>query len=79
MISEEIKNKNLQLFFKKLTDVGVNTDILQQLYGDKLLNATYAMQLDSNLAYDGSLINTLLRVLTPLAININNLLSEDKK
>ena len=79
LISEEIKNKNLQLFFKKLSDVGVNTDILQQLYGDKLLNATYAMQLDTNLAYEGSLINTLLRVLTPLAININNLLSEDKK
>ena len=78
MISEEQKQKNLHLFFKKLNDVGVNTDKLSSIYGDRLLNATYSMQSDTNLAYDGSLLHTLLRTLTPLAININGLLNDDK-
>ena len=79
MLSEEIKNKNLQLFFRKLNEIGINTDLLNSKYGESLLNAPYAMLSNSNLAYDGSFLNTILRILTPYAVNVNNLLPEDKR
>lgn len=77
MINTELKEQNYALFIKKLNQVGVNTDALVARLGDKLLNATYGLDVKSNVAYDGSLINVILRTMTPIALKLNELLDEN--
>ena len=74
-----MKQKNLELFFKKLSEVGIETTTLREIYGEKLINATYTFSNRDNGCGDGELLNTVLRKLTPMAININKLLPEDKQ
>ena len=41
MISKEIMEKNYSLYIKKLAQLGVNTEKLEELYGDKIMKATF--------------------------------------
>ena len=75
-MTEEIRLKNYQLFLKKLNEIGVDTTLMDEKMGSKITNATFSITNEYGLAYDGSLINTVLRVLTPYAIKLNNLLPE---
>lgn len=77
MISEEMKEKNYILFKKKLKTFGVDSEKLEEVFGDRLKNATFALTNENGLAYDGSLIHVILRTLTPYAIKVNELLPED--
>lgn len=70
----EQKEKNYQLFLKKLSQVGVNTENLDKNYGDLLKNATFTNTNEFGNAYDGSLIEIVLKVLTPYAVRLNELL-----
>lgn len=76
-LSEEARFKNYELFKKKLGDLGIDSDKIESILYDKLINAPYAIDTISGLAYDGSLLNTVLRVLTPFALKINDLLPEN--
>lgn len=78
MITEEIKEKNFSIFIEKLNNLGFNLDLTDDMV-NKLKNATYSMNNEYGLGFDGSLLNTVLRVLTPYAVKLNNLLSEDLK
>lgn len=78
MITQEIKEKNLKLFFGKLSKLGVNTSVLEEKYGEKLLNATFTNSNEYGNAYDGSFLEILLKVLTPYAVRINELLPNDR-
>ena len=71
------KEKNLELYFKKLSECGINVEVLREKYGEKLLNGTYTFSRKDKGCGDGELLNILLRKLTPTAIGINNLLPED--
>ena len=71
------KKKNLDLFFKKLESVGVNTSELQANYYFNLLNATFTPTNEHSNAYDGSLIEIVLKVLTPYAVRLNELLPQE--
>lgn len=76
MITDEIKNKNYSLFKKKLEGFGVEPTRVDEIFGDTLVNATYAIDTNSGLAFEGSLLHTVLRTLTPFAIKLNDVLPE---
>ena len=79
MISKEIMEKNFTLYVKKLAQLGVNTDKLTELYGDKITNASFTNSNEFGNAYEGSLLEIILKVLTPYAVKLNELLPEEQK
>lgn len=79
MISEELKKQNYEVYLQKLNSIGIDTKLLVERLGDKLMNATYALDSKSNCAYDGSFIHTILRTTTVFAVKINELLDESIK
>lgn len=77
-MNEEIKEKNYTLFKQKLSNYGVDGDVVDSFFGDKLKNATFFMVKENgDAAYDGALLHVVLRTLTPYAIKINELLPEN--
>jgi len=78
MISNELKEKNFETYTKKLKQVGVDlTPIIEQ--GFPLKDASFTNLNDHGNAYPGSLIEIVLKVLTPYAVKINELLPEDQR
>lgn len=71
------KEKNLEIFIKKLNQLEINTDVLVEKYGEVLRDATFSDRSDNGLAYEGSLIQTTLYKLTPYAIRLNELFPEE--
>lgn len=78
-LTNELKTKNLKLFFGKLNELGVDTSLLEEKMSEKLFDAPFAMVGDSNMTSEGSLVHVVLRQLTPLALKINELLPENKR
>lgn len=80
MLSVEKINENYVLFLKKLEGVGVDyTNIVNYVGENNLKNATFAINSDMGMAYDGSLINIILRKVTKYAVLINQMLPENVK
>lgn len=79
MITEEIKQKNLAIFKKKLEAYGVSSDKVDEVFGDTLLNAPYSLDVANGTCYEGSLLHIVLRILTPYAIKLNDVLPEEIK
>lgn len=79
MITKEVKEKNYQLFLKKLEQVGVDTKRLDEEYGEKIKNASFTNLNDFGNAYEGSMIEIVLKVLTPYAVKVNELLPEEQR
>lgn len=73
-MTEEIKNKNLLLFLKKLEENNINISLINEDLKQKLLNCPFLIGQE-----EGSLLNNILRVLTPYAIHLNNILPEQIK
>lgn len=78
-MTEEIKQKNLKLFFDKLGKLGIDYGLLEEKYGEKLLNGTFTNSNEFGNAYDGSLIEIVLKVLTPYAVRLNELLPNEQR
>ena len=79
MLTEEIKEKNLNLFFKKLSQLGVETESLEKNYGEFIKNGSFTNTNEFGNAYSGSLLEIVLKTLTPYAIKINDILPEESK
>lgn len=79
MVTKETKEKNLSLFFKKLSQIGVNVESLEKNYGHVIMNGSFTNSNDYGNAYDGSLLEIVLKTLTPYAIKLNEILREDKR
>jgi len=79
MLTQEQRIKNLGLWSKKLNDIGINTDKLIELYGNKIQNAPLADNSVFGMAYEGALIYQNLYKLTPYALHINEKLSDTLK
>lgn len=79
MLTSELKEKNLKLFFKKLSQLGIKTDILEEKYGNIIINGSFTNSNEFGNAYDGSLLEIVLKTLTPYAVKLNELLPEEKK
>lgn len=77
MIAEDLKNQNYEIFLRKLESVGVRTDSLVERLGDKLKNASYGLDKKSNAAYNGALLQNILRTTTVYAVKINDMLPEE--
>lgn len=78
-MTEELKQHNFELYLKKLSQLGIDVSKLKESIGDKLKNATFSITNDSGLCGDGTLIETVLKVLTPFAVRLNNLFDEKVK
>ena len=59
MINDEIKEKNLLLFKKKLEEIGISYE--NEDFDLKLKNATFSITNENGLAYEGSLLNVILK------------------
>ena len=77
MISEELKQKNFNLFLTKLKNIGIDLTNIDENLASKIANATFAINAENNCAYDGSMLHIVLRTLTPFALKINELLPEN--
>lgn len=75
ILTEEQKEKNKVLFFNKLSQV-CDPGTLEADFGDTLSNGTFSINGIESLMGDGTLINTVLRKLTPTALKINETLPE---
>lgn len=73
-MDEEKKEKNYKVFLEKLSNVGVDTEKLDEVYGERIKNGTFTNTAEFGNAYDGSLIEIVLKILTPYAVKINELL-----
>ena len=78
-MTNEKKTSNLELYFKKLEQVGVETAILNEKYGSLLMNGTFTNSNEFGNAYEGSLLEIVLKVLTPYAVKLNELLQEEQR
>lgn len=78
-MNDEIKRKNLRLFLGKLHELGVDVTMLDKRYGEKILNATFTNSNEFGNAYEGSLLEIVLKVLTPYAVRLNELLPEEQR
>ena len=72
----DIKN-NLNLWVKKLSEIGVDASQLIENHGEEIMNATFSNVTTNGLAYDGALLQTILYKLTPYALKINEMLPEE--
>lgn len=78
-MTQEEREKNFELFIKKVGQCGVNADKLVEKYGDALRDASFTNMNDNGNAYPGSLINIVLKKLTPYAVRLNELLPDSQK
>lgn len=79
-LDDTIRERHLELFFKKLEGLNISTSSLKEKYGNQLKNATYAFSNKGTMACgDGELLNTVLRVLTPTALDLSNILPTEKQ
>jgi len=79
MITEEVKEKNLNLFFQKLSQLGVDVDELKEKFSTQLKNGSFTVSNEFGNAYEGSLLEIILKTLTPYAVKVNELLPEEVK
>ena len=79
MITTETKEKNLMLFFKKLSKLGIDTARLEETYGTAIMNGSFTNSNEFGNAYEGSLLEIVLKTLTPYAVKLNELLPEGKR
>ena len=78
-MTDEIKQHNFNLYIKKLNQIGVDTSKLVENLGEKLKNGSFSTSISTNLCGEGTLIDTVLKKLTPFAVRINGLLDDEKK
>ena len=79
MITDEIKNKNYELYLKKLSQIGVDATMFAGNFGEKIKDASFTNINDFGNAYQGSLLEIVLKVLTPYAVRLNELLPDEQK
>lgn len=79
MLSKEKKEQFLNVYLKKLNQLGIETNILSEKYGEKLMNASFTNSNEYGNAYDGSFLEILLTKLTSYAVKLNELLPEEKR
>ena len=69
--------KNYEIYIEKLKKLGIDTEVLDHSYGDIIKKATFSPTTDSGMCGEGSLIEVVLKILTPYAVRLNELLPEN--
>lgn len=73
-------NKNVEIYFQKLEQCGVSSDVcevIKEKLGPVLFDASYGMKSVDGMAYEGSMIEIALKKLAVFAVNLNNLYPEE--
>ena len=78
-MTSETKQHNFDLFIKKLNQLGIATESLVSNLGENLKNGTFSLSKESGLCGDGTLLETVLKKLTPYAVKLNSLFPEEKR
>lgn len=78
MLQKEKIDRNYNLFMSKLKELGIETNILQERYGDSIKNASFSSRNYDGTAYEGSLLDVILYHLTPIALKENDSFEEFK-
>lgn len=78
-MTQEQKTKNLILFFKKLNSLGIDTTLLEANLSKYLEDGVFKISGTQESTEQGSLLNIILRHLTPNALKINEILQEEKR
>lgn len=68
VLNNEIIEKNYLIFIKKLNQLGIETSILEEKFGEKIKHATFNLT-----SGDGTLLHVIMRILTPNAIKLSEL------
>lgn len=74
-----MQEKWFEMYFSKLQSTGVSEEsinLLREKYGESLKKATFAIKADSGYAYDGSLLEVVIKKVTSYAIKMNEMLDE---
>lgn len=71
------KEKNLELFLLKLSQLGVDVTKASEDFKSKLKEASFVLQDDHGNAHKGSLLEIVMRVLTPYAVRLNEMLPSE--
>lgn len=71
------KESNLNLYLMKLTQLGVDVSNVSDDFKKKLMDATFVPQDDFGNAHCGSLLEIVMRILTPYAIKLNEMLPSE--
>lgn len=70
-LTDENKEKNLELFKMRLESIGIDCTQLLSLYGPAIKEASYAFnKKDGDFCGDGTLLQVILRTLTPTACKL---------
>lgn len=75
-LDESTKEKNYTLFLRRLESVGVDTSILNEKYGTLIKESPMSAIVASNVAYDGALLDKVLRHITPKALQLREVFDE---
>jgi hypothetical protein len=74
LITEEIKEKNYSIFLKKLSELNIDTTLMESIFDkEKVKNATFNITNGG----EGTLLHIILRILTPNALKIADLNAPD--
>lgn len=76
MITEELKNQNFVVFKKQLEKFNIPIENLFATCSEAIKNAPLNNMSFSGLAYDGAMVNFVLKIMTPYAVKMNELLPE---
>lgn len=79
ILTDEIKQKNYTIFKTKMNEIGVSNEKIDEVFGYSLIDAVFGLDTNSGAAFEGSLLHTILRVLTPYALKINDILPDNMK
>lgn len=74
------KNDLFETYLKKLSQCGVSDEAcnaMKEKYGDLLSIGSYSTTSDKGLAYEGSLVETILKKLTVFAVKINEIYPQE--
>lgn len=78
MLQKEKIDRNYNLFISKLKEIGIETNILQERYGEAIKHASFSSRNYDGMAYEGSLLEVILYHLTPIALKENESFEELK-
>lgn len=78
MLQKEKIDRNYNLFISKLKEIGIETNILQERYGEAIKHASFSSINYDGMAYEGSLLEVILYHLTPIALKENESFEELK-
>ena len=78
-LTEDRRERNYVLFLTKASENGIDGKKLDEVLGGKLKDASFSTINENGTATPGSLLEIVLRIFTPYAMKVNDLLPESMR